>query len=1093
MDPPTGASGHGTVLAERRDGQSQMSLRKRSGEALTADQQEVIRILAAMDMGHGNRNGPGSLSSTDSRTSNADSDAAVKALAALDQDDRVTPPLLRGLDESHSGLPPTPPTMTSSEVAEAKPARTMSPEPHVFADRVRNALSQSQRSGFSTPVTEAQSPPTPDHSPPSIRETMAVPRPHLIHAYSSFADSFKTANEGLSSRESTSRLQSPIDELSNMNLLGVPQTPEVMTLGSDTGTATQTDTSDSRPVRVKNYQAESDSDFERSTSHGTGDSYEPQISPTIQQALAHPSGYGFQHRLRAPIKPGDDITRLDNALLYGSSNWKPRVTAPPMSKAIDIERDPTPRREIDTEALRNALPVRADSPTLAENITPEVETLLPAESPLSPTQQHSPQIESVPEPISPSTTVADQAILEGNNATYQFIQKENAKRYSAISDGSGVQVVVVATPEHRRTLRHTSKRESLRGDLSLINDSKRNSLDGGSHKLKHKRAMPSLGGDSDDAGSPKFEPEEFYRRSVKPIPFTTTFAPRALQQSDQAVRHGFRSLSGDTGADYLNRKAAPFGSNGTSYAPRRAQTLRRSVRDRSLDRIQSGIVEGMRVRPWSAELTGKATGLGLKAGQPNPVHQLRRTSAEKRLCNLGEVRRTSLGRVDELGAAAELTEDYELKHTERADLTSSRVIQPASQSPALRELRRSSIERRLENNSEIRRASIASEPLTTDLNAASHDEHDRDVEHERRKSSDRTIPISPRRKSFDLRHLHPVETPLSISQFSGTEGELCEATGVSIYPHHNESLLLIHGYGRDVDQVAEDDTLSGAQEPHFQAFLQPPDSPLVEPGQPRQSVDSPLTNPRAAPEPPKLVFIPPTPVDELDRQVGEPHAPVSSSNPRQHLQRRVSLTERVRRYSASLVQPVPFGRSNSLRRRHSHRPQTSPDDRPTHLNPFWQPRNFWEEYSSSDDEDGDWSDDRLPPGGDTSDVQEKRNSFLPRSMSVRLPGFRGRGGFLQGNSLGIDRHGTNSRRHYVTKQVERRRRRTFTLPFTGGTRVEYVGLAAISARVRDARARRQERAAEKRREVLREQIGQPAIHGRAVVPSNQAVTVLSRQ
>jgi hypothetical protein len=131
---------------------------------------------------------------------------------------------------------------------------------------------------------------------------------------------------------------------------------------------------------------------------------------------------------------------------------------------------------------------------------------------------------------------------------------------------------------------------------------------------------------------------------------------------------------------------------------------------------------------------------------------------------------------------------------------------------------------------------------------------------------------------------------------------------------------------------------------------------------------------------------------------------------------------------------------------------------------LWQPRDFWEDYASSDEDDyDDWEDQaRLPPGGDTSDVLERR-SFFPRNMSVRMPGFRGNGGFLKGNSLGIERHGTNNRRHYVARRsgdderqdsTEPKRRPTFTLPFTGGTKVEYVGLSAVSARFKWAKARR---------------------------------------
>ncbi|EME83483.1 uncharacterized protein MYCFIDRAFT_211354 [Pseudocercospora fijiensis CIRAD86] len=124
-------------------------------------------------------------------------------------------------------------------------------------------------------------------------------------------------------------------------------------------------------------------------------------------------------------------------------------------------------------------------------------------------------------------------------------------------------------------------------------------------------------------------------------------------------------------------------------------------------------------------------------------------------------------------------------------------------------------------------------------------------------------------------------------------------------------------------------------------------------------------------------------------------------------------------------------------------------------------------------------------------------------MSVRMPGFRGTGGFLQGNSLGIDRHGTNVRRHYIDQSgphivksrsgsnlnlntrsseemlrrlSERKRRRTFTLPFSGGAKVEYVGLEVLGARMRERRQRRHDRALEKRREKLRGQIGTRVYH-----------------
>jgi len=76
-----------------------------------------------------------------------------------------------------------------------------------------------------------------------------------------------------------------------------------------------------------------------------------------------------------------------------------------------------------------------------------------------------------------------------------------------------------------------------------------------------------------------------------------------------------------------------------------------------------------------------------------------------------------------------------------------------------------------------------------------------------------------------------------------------------------------------------------------------------------------------------------------------------------------------------------------------------------------------DEFPYEDDEE-----DVLPRGGDTSDVEPEPEpaprSTLARGRSVKrllgLEGFRGSGGFLIGNSLGVERAGTNRRRHYIS-------------------------------------------------------------------------------
>nr|POE63051.1 hypothetical protein CFP56_03954 [Quercus suber] len=336
---------------------------------------------------------------------------------------------------------------------------------------------------------------------------------------------------------------------------------------------------------------------------------------------------------------------------------------------------------------------------------------------------------------------------------------------------------------------------------------------------------------------------------------------------------------------------------------------------------------------------------------------------------------------------------------------------------------------------------------------------------------------SPRRQDFDMHRVHASPTP--ISQFSDrTEAEVLEARGVSIFPHNNESLLVIeNGSGpstKDTTRSRQDRRFSDSS-----AFDGVPSgaNSHVRP-------DSPLTRPRRAPEPPILAVIPPTPNDEVDRQLN-----VSDDKDDQALiqpQPQPSLFQRARRYSEGVVQPL-LSRSYSIRKHVQPRPSTAGDERPVNLSPFWKPRYFWEDVESDDeyDEYGDYDDEdyheslqrTLPRGGDTSNVEAETRRVFPRNMSVRMPGFRGRGGFLVGNSLGLDRHGTNNRRHYVARrraseEVLRQVSKDwkFALPSLGEKRAHHFGLTRLKRRFIDQRLRKQDREHERRRQILKDQI-----------------------
>jgi hypothetical protein len=399
------------------------------------------------------------------------------------------------------------------------------------------------------------------------------------------------------------------------------------------------------------------------------------------------------------------------------------------------------------------------------------------------------------------------------------------------------------------------------------------------------------------------------------------------------------------------------------------------------------------------------------------------------------------------------------------------------------------------------------------------------------------------------RHLFAQTTPFSttpFSQFSDTPIEVSEATAVTIYPHNNHSLLVVQqGARASILPVAH---LEVSDDPHMpstdskasemassallldvdendendgeQTQLQNP-TLTVEPSTPPmqislpvpEPVDSPLKNPRAAPEPPVIKFIPPTPAEELERQL-VPGPPKRSDS---HPQRRLSLVQRARRYSDNLISPL-LTRTASSRGRyasdsHTHENPRVPNvtEEDGSLHPFWRPRGFWDGFEDSDSES---DDDILPAGGDTSDVEDPEPES-PRKRGVlsrRLTNsFKGSGSFLIGNSLGVERSGTNKRRPHVELPSKRTSRspkiliQPPTLPFRssspriekrtsrtsmrsssslersrrGSTRdgwrtgkripgvkfqVQYIGLSGV-------RERMKERSAEKRRNKIRKSIG----------------------
>jgi hypothetical protein len=224
----------------------------------------------------------------------------------------------------------------------------------------------------------------------------------------------------------------------------------------------------------------------------------------------------------------------------------------------------------------------------------------------------------------------------------------------------------------------------------------------------------------------------------------------------------------------------------------------------------------------------------------------------------------------------------------------------------------------------------------------------------------------------------------------------------------------------------------------------------------------------------------------------------------------MTLMQRARRYSDTFIQPII--RTASLRRQgnYQRRQVEGNREREERLHPFWHPRGFWDDVSDSESDWGDADDDyraRLPAGGDTSEIPAE-----PRGLARVLDGFRGSGGFLIGNSLGVERSGTNSRRHYIslpanfrigrgsgtdegegskalvqqavpetrlTKKssplapidVDARKRSLRRKWKSMGLRIEYIGIGGVRDKWREKIHKRRDRKAEHRREQLRRSIG----------------------
>ena len=941
------------------------------------------------------------------------------------------PPQAKNPSFEESGLPPTPPTLDNSDDSqETRQDERISP-PTIFADGVRNAL-HSKQSGQSTPPVNAVSPPTPDPSPPAT--TVNLPameqkeKPQFLHPIiaesasahflrqypSSRADSFKTARE---------------DQ---------PQSPK---------------SSAASPVHLP--------DDDRLPQHW--------LDSTRELRLAT---LGLGNMTVAETPKERAISPEPLRTTPKSPRRRSKHESPPQTAREDSDWEKHISYVSGPDELDEYIP-------LEENAKPQEPAKASTGEParglgLTGAGLQQQEVERSAEDV--------------NNMVYKRIQEENVRRHSVISATPGAITVGIILPADStpKTLKRQTKCLSLR-EGTTSGDSKRSSVDSTDRKLTgHKKIRAAAD------RSKKLEASTVLESSIRQVSSPARLGPDA---------------SNMTALTYASMQNSPSMKKiGTSrFQPESEHKLRHlSYGDR--------LSNNMSVRRTSTHGSPLAPSKGFEIYR-EPEYPPRRISAAERAG--GD--RVMMNNVGIKRSSTEGAKPSRVLEKPRGVIPSVASTEPddmLERSPTSGRLRRFSRDERLENNEAVRRTSLDHGKVAK-LEAESAGrgfEIDRGVQlsplDNGGLAQDKGMLQSSPRKSLDARFLHPTTTPMSASQFSDrTENvELCEASGVRLYPHNNESLLVVQHGSRPVskDKTSNPDgydlpeeQLQSLGKPIFAAQVDPP-TPVLGARDLSNNADSPLTNPRAAPAPPVIQFIPPTPNTELERELGDEQrgtlfAEANIPN------RRLSLLQRARRYSDTFFK----GRSSMRQQRRE------PEERETYLSPLWRPQGFWDDFDSEDEEDFEPLG-ALPKGGDTSDVGEdeaRRRGIFPRAMSKRLPGFRGQGGFLVGNSLGLDRHGTNNRRHYIstgTRTLSKRtseellkrissgdaapqasqdslrrivKARTFVVPFSGGKRAQWVGTKKFRARVRSMRLAREEKAAEKRRQVIKGQIGPPGMSG----------------
>ncbi|KAF1942401.1 hypothetical protein EJ02DRAFT_454266 [Clathrospora elynae] len=945
-----------------------------------------------------------------------------------------------------NGLPPTPPTASQ----DSAPAQDSEPPPH--ADCVVISL-LSKKSSLSTPVN-ARSPPTPDPSPPRTTSAHLAPERPPIYAYpSSRGDSFMTARE--------EPLSSDVDDSRS----GTPLADRLSTVEEDQGLGLAFEQDDDEVTPTNRPGPYFQSIEHADATAGAQDKGTPVMEDTPDREWntdlmrnvtvrrkRRPQSISPQKPERPPVTVVEPASPTPSNRPRRASGLRERVEASsnsPVTPSIENFAHsigwPSEARDMPGEKHRDVSNKRLSTSSVASTVVSAMVIVTPPRR--NQTLRHSGKNMAYRRDTSSSADLDSVAhshrfsMHSEDVPLHRLVHKrtnvaDRKNRFSVGSDMLGSERMMSPSLSLRqRTMdssAHTlAHQESVRNVLQPAADMlSRSSSVARTHTAGssyHKRvasapeaarwttqpSKPRNFSQLSPPGSPRHTKDTLSASPVLERAESPTLSPKPHRTSPSS-RKQIRQQSVVAGAGHPANfdKSLPRIPVREIDAHAEKDPFLVASHPAEEKRVPSGLME--RVRRLVVEQDTAEGDTLIADSSPNPATSENLRKFSPRLDSSPPMHRglrSSGGRSGERRCSS--------PSQDRASLSPDAALRPS--------LKRLSTDETVHRSHEWRRPSEEHARVSFDLSTMRSEEH------------------------AMARHLYAQGTPFS--QFSDTL-EVSEATAVSIYPHNNHSLLVVQQVSRGSSMMPEQHQLTAgahfapqdhrdvrytptppfvdASEGHEENAGQLPQPTLnLEPSTPPMQialpeplgVDYPLQNPRAPPEPPKIMFIPPTPAEELERQLA-PAPPGPPERSDSHPQRRLSLVQRARRYSNDLITPllartsINRGRYTSdSRARSAHRNPRTPtvNDEDGTLHPFWRPRGFWDGFEDSDSESEE--DEGLPQGGDTSDVEDELPERPKRSNTIgnKLKDMsRGSGGFLIGNSLGVERHGTNKRRHHVT-------------------------------------------------------------------------------